>query len=69
MELKHRMSKEQYQKILTDANVMMDEGAQMLLVGQTIADMARERIKILDDGKNKKLSEEVHPAVQAAKFS
>ena len=56
METKQKVTKEDWEKILTETNQLVKEAAIHLLVFQNTAEMAREHLKnFVDDGKNKRL--------------
>ena len=49
------LTKEDWQKILTDANTQYRDAMMEAAINKSVADTAREHLKFLDDGKNKPL--------------
>ncbi len=62
MEMKIKLSKEDWEKMLKEANIIYKDMMLSAIVAAKTAELAREHLKKLDDGKNKKLSEEVQSA-------
>ncbi len=56
------LTKEEWEKILTESNIQYRDAMMEAAINKSVADTAREHLKNFDDGKNKKLSDEVPSA-------
>ena len=66
MKIKATLNKADWEKILTDSNLLIKDCSMSLVVAENAATMARKHIQKFKDAKNN--SEEVHSAVAQAKL-